>query len=190
MRLQPSDCIIAVGIPLKREDFMSCVDRVHEQNLIRTQALSWSKYEREVVAPFCRAAHTWRKLGVHVYTSVSIAKLKEIFHANNPKVVMLISHAHGSFIELIEGMVPTSEVLNVIPESYSGTIDLCVCNSRTFAKQLKQERPNLIVKYSDNPAMYTVWFGVYSIMFALVQQGAFTFYADALDQALDAFRTT
>lgn len=188
MRLQLTDCVIAFCVPLQRSDYIASIDRNEEFGLIKSQNISWGRYQREITQPFLKASCRWRKLGVTIVTETTLARLCEIFREHNPPVLIFISHAHGNYIELFDGLVHTDKVLQAIPNSYAGTIDLCVCHSLGLAIEIKEQRPHAIVKSSDNPAMYTVWFGIYSIVFSLMAKRSFEYYSDALDQALDAMR--
>ncbi len=188
MPLSPADCIVAVCVPLHRSQFIASIDRNEEFSLIQSQHISWGRFQREITQPFLKASQRWRKLGVTIITETTYTRLCEIFREHNPRVLILISHSHGNNIELFDGMVHTDKVLQAIPISYAGTIDLCVCHSLGLALEIKECRPHAIVKSSDNPAMYTIWFGIYSIVFTFMARGLFEHYSDALDAALDAMR--
>lgn len=120
-----------------------------------------------------------------VCTKVGLAELGQIFLRSDPKVLVLISHAHDDYVELHDGMIKTDRVLSAIPKSYAGTVDLCVCHSRSLAMEIKEKRPRVIVKFSQNAAQYTLWFGVYSVVFTHIAKKNFVHYSDALDETLD-----
>lgn len=185
MFVRPQECVVAVGIPTCRSEYLESLDRIEEKSVIQIQQVSWPKYEREITRPFIKAYRRWTRLGVVVFTKVTLSTLSKIFLRSDLKVLVLISHSHGDQLELSEGMVRTDDVLELIPESFSGTIDLCVCHSQALAMKIKQQRRSVIVKFSDNPAMYTTWFGVYVITFTLLAKRNFKHYVEALDSALD-----
>ena len=188
MTIKPYDCVVAVGIPIHRDEYVGSVDRTEGTCVVQTQRISWPKYEREITEPFLRASRRWRKLGVVIFTQVTLTALSKIFLQHDPKALILFSHSRDDHVELFEGMVPTDDVLGVIPESFSGTVDLCVCHSGALAMKIKEHRRNAIVKFSDNPAMYTIWFGIYTTTFTLIAKGNFEHYVDAIDNALDVMQ--
>ncbi len=50
----------------------------------------------------------------------------------------------GSLVELWDGLWPTSNVVDVFPPDFAGTIVFCICNSALVADEFSQQRPDSI----------------------------------------------
>ena len=67
----------------------------------------------------------------------------------------------GNRIELAGGMHPVDDIIRAIPASFTGFIDLTVCNSVLLGEAIKRERPGCLVVMNLNPTNFDLRIVVY-----------------------------
>lgn len=76
----------------------------------------------------------------------------------------------GRAIEFSEGMYSVEEILNVIPYSFSGLLDLTVCNSVIIGEVIKNYRPDCRVAVNRYPAELYVRMALYKQAITLLSR--------------------
>src|SRR5262249_35005078 len=125
----PSDCILAFGVPTSEEGFyLSAADPGREYS---GQYLGgWPQYDELFVSQVRRYAKRYTALGVQVVHGLRSVDVTGLFA--KVSVVTLFTHWGSSGVELCDGMLSPYGLIKLIPEEFSGVLDLCVCHPDDF----------------------------------------------------------
>jgi hypothetical protein len=135
-----------------------------------------------VLTPFLEAV---TKLGVVTVPNLTLdsfgAKLKD----EQISVMTLFSHWSEDFVEMEDGFAHISDVVDQVPHSFNGILDLCVCNPGLLVDELKSKRPNCLVRYIPRKASADIWLEYYKALSLLLSNGKWR-YTDAMVELTNA----
>jgi hypothetical protein len=102
--------------------------------------------------------------------------------------VILFAHwTEAGAVELADGPAAHDKVLTAIPESFRGILDLCVCHPLPLVKAVREQRPDVVVKFTHLRAVPAYWLQLYRVVFSLLDRSAGS-YTQALVNAVQALR--
>jgi hypothetical protein len=85
----------------------------------------------------------------------------------------------GKAVEFVDGMKTISEVIQQIPITFTGLLDLTICNSVILGEAIKNYRPDCLVAVNRYPAELHVRLGIYALTILLLSTRQMS-YMDAL----------
>lgn len=185
-----STCKVALCIPADRRELDEYVAEPRGRDFLSSQAITVRQYEREIIGPVTRARELWQRLGVEVYSGVTLTTLPILFAEPEPAMVAIVSHwqtGDPPKIEFFDGMAAIDEVAEQIPADFGGIIDLNVCQSLDLALAIRRKAPDSHPKWSNQPTIPAFWFSVYSEAFKLMAETNAS-YMDALELTIESFK--
>jgi hypothetical protein len=184
-------CRVALCIPSSVGELDDYIADPRGRDFLSSQAMTVQQYEREILRPLLRERDTWLRLGVEVYSGVTLATLSQIFAPPSPSLVALVSHWQNGDrprIELFEGMIAIEEVAAQVHPEFDGFIDLSVCQSLELGMAIRRRAPGSHPKWMNEPTILSSWFSVYSIAFRIMAETDVS-YLTALERAIELFKT-
>jgi hypothetical protein len=175
---------MALGIPTSQESFLRA-QQSDRADFARRFLGGWEQYHHLLGADLEEMAALLRGWGVVVVRDASLEDFAELF-AGKFDVVILFSHWNTGAVEFADGLAPVPAVIERIPPAFSGMLDLCVCHPLELVRQLRQDRPALIVKHLSAEAAPHYWLKFYAILFHQLHSRELT-YVEAIEEVAGAF---
>lgn len=178
--VKPPDCAIAFGIPVSMEDFQRNCGRGFARQFFNQRR----RIERflddykltSAVMECCKAS---------VITNLTFEKFGDLF--NRHQVVILFSHAESNSVEFYEGLVDINKIVDQIPESFDGILDITTCFSRELSRALKRSRPQCSAFYAVEECLDArAWLFFYKALFMYLKSSDLT-YPKASTEVVRAF---
>jgi hypothetical protein len=197
---KPSDCVFCFGIPTTRKDIAKELeDKPANKSFYKQFDIVsgfWTQVGSEV-EEFKKFAAD-KKIRLNIVEKLTLKKFTtQLSHPNN-KVIILFTHWDKKEspikedakdvwqVEFFDGFYSVNEVVEAVPEVFSGILDLCVCKPRELILELRKKRPECIRRWSKVHSTPFIWLMFYKALFAnLVKKNCF--YLDALDKTFDEF---
>lgn len=186
--IQPSDCVIAFGIPTSHEGFLLARASPSNRDFVINCCSHIRDYRREVISYTARLLPVMAELGASVVRDLTLRDFKALFHSK-PPVVILFAHWNVDSIEFADGLATIEDVIDAVPGSYDGIIDLCVCHPEKLALELRRLRQDCIVKFIEGTATPAFWLYFYVVVFRKLSDSRMT-YLDAVGSTIDDFWTS
>lgn len=180
----PSDCVLALAIPLTREGFLADLKQPEIKDFVfqfcKLRGLEradpdfcWQVYESEEAAFVSAVCDEVVRHGIKVANDVSRGDLTKLFAQFS--VVTLVAHSRfaeseAADIEFSDGLVTTPELVQSIPIDFSGLLDLTVCNSVIPAAVIRENRPNCLVAANRRPAELRSRMYLYGLEISLLEK--------------------
>ncbi len=155
--VHPNDCLFVLGLPVTLEQFAAS-RHTSAPTFARGFAGGWIQYEALFRGAYMAARTELRQMGVRFLENPIMPLLKQ--EIRTTRVVLLFSHWGQDGIELGGEFVSAERVVDGVPESYSGVIDLCVCHPIPLVDALLAARPGAVVKYTRLKATRHHWLQV------------------------------
>lgn len=176
----PHDCVLAFGLPLTADDFKAAF---HDPNrdYARQYPAGWEQYRRNFASHVEDFIARYKKLGVRVVYGLRGSDLVGLFACGS--VVTLFTHWTASGIELCDGILRLSSVVDSVPYTFSGVLDLCVCHPKGLPELLVRDRPLCSVRYIEDDAKPVFWLAFYEALYRLLKLGGRT-YRDAMTEII------
>jgi hypothetical protein len=169
----PQDCVLALGLPTTEEDFLRSM-REGNRDYAKHYLGGWVQYQRNFVLPACAFARRCSTLGVKVICGLRSSDFPPLF--GRGLVVTLFTHWTATGIEFCDGIVPVAGVVEFVPITFSGVLDLGVCHPDDLVALLLRDRPLCSVRYlSGHLAMPVFWFAFYSAVYQVLALGGRTY---------------
>jgi len=89
--------------------------------------------------------------------------------------------ASGKAVEFVDGMKTISEIVDQIPITFTGLLDLTICNSVILGEAIKNSRPECLVAVNRYPAELHVRLGMYRLTILMLSRRHMS-YMDALSR--------
>jgi len=199
--IDPKRCVLAFGIPTKKEDFWKYLEhpkkdfakkfykKYSRESYTRktNESLVWKEYHNQIIFHLDIVKPKITNFGTEVHDELTLSGFGKLFQDNKFDVIILFSHWKEDAVEFDDGLAKTDAILEQVPKEFSGIIDLCVCNPKNLRIQLDLLRPNCIVKFSEqNIKIPFFWLYFYQELFRYLEQNK-TNYLEAVDTILDTF---
>lgn len=146
----------------------------------------WDDYFKEVVVPYKKIKQQFADYGFSFKENVKFQDFSDCI--SSYKVNIVFSHCkigENEAIEFFDRLVTAEELVESIPLTFNGTIDLSVCSPINTAALLKDKRRMAVVKSSDKTIGFIYWLYFYAIVFKVIKQGGVKFYSNALESAIE-----
>lgn len=182
----PSDCLLLFGIPTTKAAFFDDIER-KDKDFASLFGGRWSRYEYQFVSELNRLRKSFEKTGLKILENATLNDFEK--ELEKYQVIILFSHWVGSQVEFSDGLRDIDNVVDAIPQSFNGVIDLCVCHPNQLAKKIREARPNVTVKYTAAPATPLMWLNFYSILFHHLHEKPAD-YVSSLVQLTKAYANT
>lgn len=172
--VKPSNCGLVFGIPTGG-DFVSSRLSSH----LSAFAKSYSKleYDDVVLKPYKATIGILEKkrgFGLNVVHRATLEDFGDCFQGRFD-VIILFSHWQDDRVELWDDFYSPETVADRIPASFSGLVDLCVCQPSGLPEAIKRKAPNSFVRYSERKVNARVWLRFYMLLFRLLAEGELTY---------------
>lgn len=149
-----------------------------EAGLGRSDAAATSRERQEVLIHRLREithhAHAWYENEAKFHTPDITAASASFpaHHLTRPALELAFpgSITPGRAIELRDGLHTLPELIAVMPEHFSGILDLTMCNSAILGPAIKQARPDCILAINRAPASPDVRFARYRVIIKQLQR--------------------
>jgi hypothetical protein len=129
------------------------------------------------------------RTGVRIAREVSLARFSSLLGEQGVDVVILFSHWHRSAVEFADGLKTVSEIIDAIPTTFCGILDLSICHPLELVKRLKAERPNIaMIRFATVLTTPRLWLFFYLALFKTLSAKDIA-YLIALDSIFEEFST-
>lgn len=182
--VKPSNCAFVFGIPTSQEGFRMA-EQSNNADFAKGFAGGWAQYYLQFVRDLESVEPLLRKWGVVVIHNATFGDFAKVF-SGRFDVVILFSHWDDDAIEFRDGPAGTQALLAAIPLTFAGIVDLCVCHPMSLVRELRDHRPNCIVKYLPTEAAPHYWLYFYRTLFNQLQNQNLSYLA-AIEQVACAF---
>lgn len=192
--VKPRDCTFGFSIATTRSEFREqFVDpnrdgfAIKVTKTITKMALREHYYEQEIIRPVKRMRVTANALGAAVQTGVTSSDFRDLLHSSTHKVVSLVAHWSDDQVEFADGKFSAAAVSEMIPDEFSGILDLCVCHPRKLIQKILA-RPNrcYLIKYTDSAATLQLWLWFYIALLKALDDNQFD-YINAFNFVMSRF---
>jgi hypothetical protein len=161
----PERCAFGICIPLDETSFRAERRSGEPGRLVNFDG-GWhfDVYRQQVIVPVCRALTTFESVGVSVVQDLALRGFSELF-SGRYDVVILLTHEYEGRIEFSDGLASIAKIVECIPESFSGLLDLSMCRGTNLSSELDRTRPNLachVIRYAATPVL---WMQFYKLLF-------------------------
>jgi hypothetical protein len=180
--IRPSDCTFVFGLPMDFDAFRRDLDS-SDKHLVPKCYPYWIAYRQDVVEPGELLMEEARRLGAAVATDVSLERFGSVFDRS---VVILVAHWVGESIELADAIHGIPEILEAIPPSFDGFVDLCICHPDSLALSIRERCGRAMVRYSPIESPTEIWFAYYRALLRILANFERT-YPDATAELLSHF---
>jgi len=148
-KVKPNDCVLAFGIPTNKAQFLEDIENPAKDFADLFDG-SWHRYNHQVIKPFNSVIPKLKKWGVEILPSISLAQFGQVLTKNEKKSFTLFSHWAENQVEFSDGLIPIEDIIDHIPKSFKGVLDLCICHPNALVLKIKEERPNCQVRFISN----------------------------------------
>jgi hypothetical protein len=146
----------------------------------------WPRYRDEVVMPANALIESANRHGVLVQRDVRLCDIAPAYDGRRT-VVILVSHWTRNRVELADGLYGFSDVVERVPEDFTGFADLCICVSEPMAVLLRELRPGCIIRAALRTYVIpSIWFGMLQALFASLAERPRP-YMDAYNEVIGMF---
>jgi hypothetical protein len=180
--VKPRNCAIAFGIPTSEAAFFEALQNPEGRDFVPNCLPVWAKYYLEIVVHFEGVRPAFEGLGVTVATDVSLVNFGTLLKRSDIDVIILFSHWGEDQVEFADSLHAISEVMEQIPQTFSGFLDLCVCHPEKLAIEMRKNRQEALTRYIPVRATPYIWLYFYLTVLKLLEGKNMT-YMEALDEA-------
>jgi hypothetical protein len=183
--IKPENCVLAFGIPTSKEVFFNAQNHPNKDFAKKFKGI-WAKYDLEIVSNIQKIDPILSELGATVVHNLTLDDFGNLFHNQKYDVIILFSHWKANAIEFHDGLAEIPAIINRIPTDFSGIIDLSVCHPEQLTIDLRKERPNCLVRFTNQDATPYLWLSFYRALLHHLKQHERT-YLEALEEVIAAF---
>jgi hypothetical protein len=167
--IHPEDCAILFGVPTDYAGFRRDLGAPNK-DLVPNISPVWPVYRRDIVQPVERLVATAAPLGVTMWHDVTLRELSKAADGRR-MVVILVSHWTEDRVELTDGLHAFVEVVEAVPETFDGFLDLLVCEPDNLAISLRDFRPRCIVRFATRSKVkLAFWGGFFEALFTSLHE--------------------
>src|SRR5205085_9751112 len=94
---------------------------------------------KRFVADYELTSSIMKSCGARVRTNLTLKRFGDLFDQH--EVVILFSHTESSTVEFYDGLFEIDRVIEQVPESFNGIVDITICFSRELFRALRRDRP-------------------------------------------------
>ncbi|MBK8703376.1 MAG: hypothetical protein IPN33_06960 [Saprospiraceae bacterium] len=180
---KPSNCIFGFGIPNSKESFFEDQENA-SKDFAKMFGGVWSRYYYQFIRELEFTEPKLFVTGLKIKHNLTLEDFHKMF--NSYYVVVLFSHWKGDAVEFSDGLKSTSEIVEGIPSSFHGILDLCVCHPDRLALLIREKKPNCLVRYIPNKATPIFWLNFYLVLFSYLNSNDLS-YLKALEDTIFEF---
>jgi hypothetical protein len=180
---EPKDWIFVFACPTTKQAFQTARaygEFCHQfNNWEHYRSLFLSEFERCIV-PFERA------FGLTILRMPGSRKFCRVL--SGTRAVVLFAHCDGGSrrIEFADGMIPYNQIVRSVATTYSGLLELYVCQPGDLAEQLKGHAPGSAIKAVSAYLDAVGWLSFYGAFFSRFAKEECS-YAEAITDASALF---
>jgi hypothetical protein len=181
---RPEHCAMGFGIPTSETAFRERVERppaAHSSFVSPFDGVV--PYWSQVIYPYQRLAPRYKRLGVRVVEDLTLAGFSALFRGEGVRAVILFSHWGEDAIELSDGFADVPAVVEAVPESYDGYLDLIACHPQRLMPKLRHERPRCNLVWVTTEVTPVLWLIFYERLFQRLRRQP-VLYDDAQEAEL------
>jgi hypothetical protein len=184
----PGECAVLISIPTARDEF-NYLQEQSASSYVKRFLGGWMQYE-VVSEALSRAIGKYERLGVGQVTRKS-RRADWATALLRFRVVILIAHwieggSDQAAVEFFDGAYPTGLMLEDIPRTFNGVIDLSVCHPYELVRRAPRIRRWSLL-YSEFEASPIVWGEIYSSIFEVLNCREMD-YKDAATSVIQEYR--
>lgn len=196
--VKPTDCALALAIPVSRQSFEAQLDRPGQGKLV-DGCVDWRRYRRNFADRAADLLPRIRRLDVRVETDLTLDGFGRLLR-EDLDVVILMAHwleprpgpedAAGSVrtqgaVELADGFVEVADAVARIPHDAELFIDLSVCQSEALSVAIKRDRPLCLTRSTPRRRVTPiVWLTFYDVLMHRLRERDSTYLEAIHDVAL------
>lgn len=161
---KPENCVLTFGIPVTKKDFIN--DQSHPNKYFAKRFHNlWAKYNSQFVSYLNEVRHDLENSGATILYNLTLNHFAQLFSDSKFDVIILFSHWEETGVEFFDGFASVQSIMKVIPEEFSGIIDLSICHPVPLTNAIRRGKPNCVVKYTHNNAIPFLWLYFYRDLF-------------------------
>lgn len=196
--IKPHNCIMCFGIPTSKEGYEEKLHRfeygyshLFEKKYGRD---AFHEYKKQFLNDLVKFTPVLNDLGLRIMYETDIDTFSELFESKRYDVVILFSHSNHkrAEIEFHDGFADSAVMVEKIPITFSGIIDLSVCGLLSVVREIRNKRINCIVRYNtegSKPKPY-FWIHFYRVLFDYLKQSNNTYLGAIRDVVHELYKKT
>ena len=185
--LSPRDCLLGICFPINRHEYQSQVSDTEAYEFARRVSPRFRDYHHAVIKPTLRLVRVARQLGADVRMNFALGDLDTSLREGHGLCLILFAHWREDGVEFADGYATSDTIINHIPTSFSGILDLCVCHPGKLVGKIRNSRPDIgAISWTTASRTLGLWVGFYQALLFLLARGDLT-YTSALNIVLEGF---
>jgi hypothetical protein len=116
---------------------------------------------------------------------LTLQKFGDLFNSEATDVVILFAHWDTDSIEFFDGPTNVASIVEKVPRTYMGILDLCVCRQDQLPIALRRERPDCVIGFTNKGATPYLWLYFYVLVFKYLNEYDMTYF-EAFEKAVSA----
>jgi hypothetical protein len=181
---RPEHCAMGFGIPTSEPAFRDRSERPPAGHLSFVSRFDGMvPYWNQVIYPFQRLSPRYKRLGVRIAEDLTLAGFSALFRGEGVRAVILFSHWDEDAIELSDGFADAPAVVEAVPESYDGYLDLITCHPERLMPTLRHQRPRCNLVWVTTQVTPVLWLIFYQRLFQRLRRQP-ALYDDAQEAVL------
>jgi hypothetical protein len=187
--LRPADVTVGFCIPTTVTGYREHLARPESHEFAGMVSRSELIYKKAIINLCIDARKKMSATGAQIADDVTVSRFSELIRDEHCHCFILFAHVkEGRLIEFFDGLREFDALINAVPFCYSGILDLCLCNARNLAIELRRARPAIgPIKVVDSLVDFAFNVRLYTGLVKLLSEGSFT-YLEAFSAAVQALK--
>jgi hypothetical protein len=142
-----------------------------------------SRFDIEWLAPLRDFQKFCLKTNVSILVESKLEQFGELFRHKRYEIIILFTHWSSDRIEFRDGLFEVTEVAGLIPETFSGFLDLTICHPKTLTVAVRNKCPDCLIKYAQIELTPGLWLLFYQLLFQYLKRDRIN-YLNALSKTV------
>lgn len=177
--LKPENVILGFCVPVTVEGYRRHIKEPGRHHFASMVSENERTYRRAIIEPFDDAQAFMRRRGACVENEVTLARLTLLMEEETCRCLILFAHVlkEQRIVEFYDGFKSFEQVIGAVPQTFSGHLDLCLCDSRELGAELRARRPALgPIKFVDHRVDFGVGMNQYMAFIKLLSEDSLTYF--------------
>jgi hypothetical protein len=145
-------------------------------DFVQSICLYEGQFSQDVKEPYNLMKPAYKRLGVSVFEKATLNVFHNCLSSNRYSLVTLFAHRTYDGVEFHNGVFSSQKILDEIPSSFSGILDLSVCDPIELAILVKNHRPNCLARLIDRKVTPMWWFYFYLAFYKTISTDSLDYF--------------
>ncbi|MBF0339508.1 MAG: hypothetical protein HQL95_00925 [Magnetococcales bacterium] len=156
---------LLIALPINREEYQSDRDNCQtEPRRYVNSSACFDHYAEKFIQPVTDLIGSINDTSIEVNHHVSLSDFSQYFSGNH-NIIILVTHCEDGWMEFRDRFYREEEIAEIIPDTFTGILDLSVCQPIKLAKLLDATNDNMIAHVIFSRATPAFWMQYFRILF-------------------------